>query len=130
VFVDVSTKPFEIVFDSIISGPREPTTDALAIEAAEIDDADEIEVIDADIEINAYEIDAIDAGYTDAPMTTGSGTATPGQDQIQPDEYTAATIEPLGMTGPVGSGLMSLSDAVEAQAEMNRRANLRDERRR
>ena len=31
------TKPFERVFDSIMSGPREPTTDALAIESAEIE---------------------------------------------------------------------------------------------
>ena len=68
------------------------------------------------------EIEAIDpAGYTDAIMNPGSGTAYPDQDQNQPDERTAPPFGPLGLDGPVGSGLMTLSDAVEAQADMRRR---------
>jgi hypothetical protein len=54
----------------------------------------------------------------------------PDQDQTQPDERTAPAFGPLGMTGPASSGLLPLAAAVEAQAEMNRRANLRDMRRR
>ena len=60
----------------------------------------------------------MDAGYTDAPMTTGSGTATPDGDDSSRSVDLGATPYPgpLGPAGPTGSGLLSLQDAVEAAA--------------
>ena len=40
------------------------------------------------------------------------------------------TLGPLVPNGPVGSGLMSLADAVEAAADMRARANIRNAQRR
>jgi hypothetical protein len=147
------TKPFERVFDSIIAGPREPTTDALAIESAEIEDADADDEIVGEIDADEIEddlpriqpqrqsesaeivdVEIVDAGYTDAAMTTGPGTATPDQDQTDLSVDLGATPYPgpLGPTGPAGSGLMRLEDAVQAQAAMRAReaARIRDMRRR
>ncbi len=95
VSVEVSTKPFELVFDSIVAGPREQsrsgsapeieTQPALAIEGeidAEIIDPDDgdpsfgldaVEIEDADV------IEAVDAGHTDAIMSDGSGPPHTGQ---------------------------------------------------
>ena len=78
-----------------------------------------------DVEIVADE-------YTDAIMRDGSGTTTPDQDQNQPDKRTAPPFGPPGMGGPAGSGLITLEDAVSAQAAMRAReaARIRNMRRR
>jgi hypothetical protein len=102
VSVEVSAKPFELIFDSISSGPRDPeATPALADSSL-----NEIESGDPDVIVGEFdddplpedesgdlsrveresdsgdvidvEIEAIDDGYTDAQaMTTGSGTTHP-----------------------------------------------------
>jgi hypothetical protein len=148
VAVEVGVKPYELVFDAIVSGPRDPEK-FLAIEGESLDHDDPPD--DSEITIEATgedllriqqqresESDAVidleieDAGYTDEIMSDGSGTTTPDQDQTDLSVDLGATplvTGPLGLGGPVGSGLMSLSDAVEAAAEMRRRANLRDMRR-
>jgi hypothetical protein len=58
--------------------------------------------------------------------------ATPDADDSSASELYSSILGPLGMTGPVGSGLMPLDAAIEAAAEMNRReaARLREMRRR
>ena len=120
VSVEVSTKPFEIVFDAISSGPRDPTEPALAeLPAAENDEI--IGEIDEDPEdefdgeplriqqrresADVVDVEVVvDTGYTDDP-----GTTTPD------DPSSSLSVDlsgPLGMRGPAGSGLMSLSDAV------------------
>jgi hypothetical protein len=163
VSVEVSTKPFELVFEKISAGPREPNNAALAIEGQLLDDHtdntafesenDEIlgefddDQIDDDLprieqdrdpdpRIIDVEIEAIDpAGYTDQVTSDDRATTTPDDPSSSasgahsPDRiYTG----PLGLTGPVGSGLMPLSDAVEAAAVMRAReaARIRDMRRR
>ena len=154
VSVEVRVKPFERVFDSIVAEPRDAQP-ALAIEdesapaiepngeiLGEFDDPPPDDEIEDDppriqrerefADVIDVEIEAIDpAGYTDAIMNPGSGTAYPDQDQRQPDERTAPPFGPLGLGGPAGSGLMSLADAVEAAAAMRaREARIRDMRRR
>ena len=157
VSVEVSTKPYELVFDRIGSAPREAQT-ALAIEGESLDQTtdnqisesgnDEIvgefddDVIEDDypsgfspeseFDIDVVDVEIVDADYTD----DGSGTTTP------PDPSSSLSVDlsgtnpgPLGVNGPVNSGLMSLSDATEAVADMRARqaaqaAHVRDLRRR
>ena len=78
-----------------------------------------------DVEIVADE-------YTDEIMSGGFGTTTPDQDQTDLSVDPGFTPGPLGLGGPAGSGLMTLSDAIEAASVMRRReaARLRDMRRR
>jgi hypothetical protein len=92
------------IFGEFDDPPDEIEDDPLRIQR----EPESADVIDVEIEV------VEDAGYTDAGMSHLPGTATPDdQDQSLSVELSG----PLGMTGPVGSGLMSLSDAVEAQAE-------------
>ena len=150
VSVEVSTKPFELVFDPIIAGPRDnhrsEATDseieagtALAIEGeidAEIIDSDDgdpsfgldaVEIQDADVIVLATgeslsrSQQEFAAEYTDAPMNPSPG-------PIAPDPYdsSSGTLSPpypgpLGPTGPAGRGLLSLQHAVEAAADMRAR---------
>ena len=149
--VEISAKPWESVFEGIskvISGPRDeasrPSAGLPELDAGSADD-DEIvgeiddDVIDDDLprfqreRESADVIDVeIDAGYTDAIMSRGSGTTTPDQDQTDLSGDLGFTPGPIGLGGPAGSGLMSLSDAVEAAADMRAReaARRRDMRRR
>jgi len=139
VSVEVGVKPFEMVFDKIGSGPR---TDhpALAIEAESLDQdtdnrsdlsgayqfPDEIEADEN--EIDAEVVDVVEE--LDEP-----GTTTP----TDPSSSLSVELSPapgaLGSTGPAGSGLMTLEDAVAAQEAMRSReaaraARVRDLRRR
>ena len=121
--VEISTKLWETVFEEIskvVAGPRDPA-DALA-ELPELDagkDADD-EIVgefdDDGVEDDLPRIqeqresesadvidgEIVDAGYTDAPMTIGSGTATPDTSDsplrgpLSPDPVYPG---PLGPTG-------------------------------
>ena len=150
------SKPFERVFDSIMAGPRDPKKPpALAIEddtapaiepngeiLGEFDDDPEPDEIEDDpLRIHRereresaeiVDVEVVAAGYTDEIMSGSPGTATLDQDQSQPDEHTVPPFGPLGMNGPVGSGLMSITEANEAVAEMRARqaARIRDINRR
>ena len=148
VSVEVSTKPFELVFDSIVAGPRDPTTPPALAELPESDNAaiesesDEIvgEIDDDEIDddlprlqrdresADVVDVEVVDTGYTD----DSPGTTTPVQDQTDLSEPLSPTLGPLGMNGPVGSGMLSLQDANEAVAEMRAReaARVRNLRRR
>jgi hypothetical protein len=147
------SKRFERVFDSIMAGPRDAQP-ALAIEdesapaiepnaeiLGEFDDPppeDEIEddppriQHDWESESSVIDVEIVAAQYTDEIMSESPGTAYPDQDQIDLSGDPGFTPGPLGLGGPVGSGLMPLSDAVEAAAEMRAReaARLRNMRRR
>jgi len=84
---------------------------------------------------SVIDVEIVDAGYTEAPMSRSPGTAaTPDADDSSRFVDLGATPCPcpLGPTGPVGSRLMRLEDAVQAQADMEARAaaRLRDMRRR
>jgi len=156
VSVEVGGKPFEMVFDSIMAGPRNAQP-ALAIEGenapaiepdreilGEFDDPpdDDDEIADyppgiqrgRESESTVIDVEIVDAGYTDAPMTIGSDTTTPNDPDSSRSVDLGATPypRPLGPTGPTGSGLLSLQDAVEAVAAMRAReaARIRDMRRR
>jgi len=99
VSVEVGGKPFEMVFDSIMAGPRNAQP-ALAIEGenapaiepdreilGEFDDPpdDDDEIADyppgiqrgRESESTVIDVEIVDAGYTEAPMTIGSDTTTP-----------------------------------------------------
>jgi len=145
--LEVSAKPFELVFDSITAGPRTPAPPEIESGATESGESDEPDVVIGEIdddplpeedeiepedeEIIDVEVEAIiDPGYTDAPMTPDAGTTTPpDQDQslfVDPGSLTG----PLGFTGPPSQGLMTLTEAVEVAAQMRSRANIRSARRR
>ena len=157
--LDISTKPWEAVFEGIstvVAGPRYPeTTTAIegentpAIEpddeiVGEFDDDplpedDEIEPDpsriqhDRESESDAViDVKIVADEYTDEIMSGGIGTTTPDQDQTDLSVDPGFTPGPLGLGGPAGSGLMTLSDAIEAASVMRRReaARLRDMRRR
>ena len=121
VSVEVSAKPYELVFDAIVAGPRDQSRSesvpeieaqpALASEREIVEN--EPEVIDADdgdpsFGLDAVEIEAIDpAGYTDEIMSDRFGTVpTPDQDQTDLNVDPGFTPGPLGLGGPAGSGLM------------------------
>lgn len=137
--LEVSAKPWEAVFEGIakvVAGPRNPEdTPALdavggsALESASEDDDvivgeidedplpedDEIESA-RDIE-DAIDVEIIADDYTDSPGTTTS-----------PDPSSALSVE---MSGPHNFGLMTLADASEQAAAMNRHAaRMRQARRR
>ena len=100
--LEVSTKPWEAVFEGIskvVAGPRDP--EATLAELPELDTAtesesDEIvgEFDDDEIQddlpriqqrrksenAEIVDVEIVDAGYTDAPMTNGSRTTTPDPD--------------------------------------------------
>ena len=151
--LDISTKPWERVFDRIAAGPREP---ALAIEGGILDDGtdtpvsesgeDEVvvgEIDDDDIDdyplrfqresesAEFVDVEIVAADYSDADHGPGSGTAYRDQDQSQPDDHTAPPFGPLGPNYP-GGGMLSLQDAIEAASVMRQReaARLRNMRRR
>ena len=135
VTVEVSTKPYELVFDRIVSGPRNETPPALAIEADSLDESTDTLAIESVDEIEAEVIDPEDGDpsfgleYSDAIMSDHP--TTPDPDVSSASEPYGPDIGPLGPTGPAGSGLMPLSDAVEAAAAMrDREARVRDMRRR
>ena len=159
VTVDVSVKPFERVFDRIVAGPRSERQTAPAIERGIVDEVTDKPVSESENDVIVGEFDddvieddlprfqqhresvdvidvEIDAGYTDVDAGImkgdGSGTATPDADDSSASGPLSPDVGPLGMNGPVGSGLMSLSDAVEAAAEMRARqaVRMRDMRRR
>jgi hypothetical protein len=93
----------------------------------EIEEKRERECVDViDVEIEAIDPD----GYTDQIMNPAR--TTPGHDDSSASGPYSPDVRPLGLTGPAGSGLMRLEDAVEAQAAMREReaARIRDMRRR
>ena len=138
------SKPFERVFDSIMAGPRDlenpaalaDESDSAAIEAGadseivgEIDDDsyDDLSRIQQQ-ESESESDDVIDVEI----MSETSGVVTPDDGDSSASEPYNPGVGPIGLGGPVGSGLMSLSDAVEAQAAMRAReaARQRNMRRR
>jgi hypothetical protein len=132
VSVEVSTKPYELVFDRIGSAPTPP---APAIEANSLDastDNQSAETVDSyqfpdEIDPESDELDAevIDV-EEDQPIT-------PDQDDSSLSvDLGGRNLGPLGPNGPMGSGMLSLSDAVEAVSDIRAReaARLRDMRRR
>ena len=150
--LDISTRPWEKVFEGIakvVAGPRDPQTPhALANESEsathESGEDDEIvgefddDVIEDDPYLPRVEpqreresseiIDVeIDTGYTDQIMSDDP-TPTRPRRFVSERAPSAPGIGPLGLGGPAGSGLMSLSDAVEAAAEMRARQAARDAR--
>ena len=152
VLVEVSTKPYELVFDSISAGPRE-AHDALAeLESPTEDKSDEDSEIVGEFDEDEFDdyppgiyrreesesaaivdVEVVDPGYTDANHDHGSGPITPDSGhEAGSVELGDSNLGPLGMRGPTGSGLMRLEDAVEAVAEMRDReaARVRDLRRR
>ena len=152
--VEISTKLWETVFEEIskvVAGPRDPA-DALA-ELPELDagkDADDEIVGEFDDDgveddlpriqeqresesADVIDVEIVDAGYTDAPMTIGSGTAHTGHVRFSaPRAAQPRSGLPRSSRThrPAGSGMLSLQDAVAAQADMVRRANIRNARRR
>jgi hypothetical protein len=164
VSVEVSTKPFELVFDSIVSArpDAEPRPALVELESpgeSELESGDESsDVIIGEIDDDEIPEDypefhrepesdsdyaevvdiEIDTGYTDAIPSGDAevvselpGPLTPDDSSsFVPVDLSGSGVGPLGMNGPVGSGLMSLEDAVAAQREMNRRAITRNARRR
>ena len=131
------TKPWESVLENIsriVAGPRDPgTTPALAIESGTDENEIDAEIIDPDDGDPSFGLDAMDVEIVNPDvdveiMTDDPAPITPDD----PDSSLSGTLSPglLGLTGPVSSGLMPLSEAVAAQAEMMRRANLRNARRR
>jgi hypothetical protein len=137
--IEVSTKPWESVMEGIsgLVSARE-----LALESGHDsldDDPDSSSSMDSfefpdEIDPESDEIDAEvievveDPGYTDS-----AGTAYPPEDDSAGSvELSRRNLGPLGPNGPVNSGLLSLSDAVEAVSEMRQReaARTREMRRR
>ena len=125
VSVEVGVKPFELVFDAIVAGPRDPD-ELTAIESNSVDESTDTFAFE-----NLDDPDEIEGEYevVDVEVVDSTGTAYPG------DPSSSVTVElsgPLGMSGPAGSGLMPLSEAVAAQADMRARAaaRTRDMRRR
>jgi hypothetical protein len=142
--LEVSPKPFELVFDSITAGPRTPTPPEIESGATESGESDEPDVVigeidedplpeDDEIEPDANEAEVIDveieaiedSGYTDAIM---SDQPVPITSADQDQSLSADLSGPL--IGPPGRGLMTLEQANEVAAQMRSRANARSARRR
>ena len=119
--LEVSTKPWEAVFEGIskvVAGPRDPESGSESVPeieaqpALQIEGEIEAEVIDPDegdpsLGLDAVEIDAAD--YTDVDveiMSDGSGTAYPDQHQtdLSVDLGASPYPGPLGPTGQPGAG--------------------------
>jgi hypothetical protein len=155
VSVEVSTKPFELVFDAISAGPRHEHPPALAIADSasetrdEVADSDDDEILgeidddqlDADLprlqspresESDQFvDVGIVDAGYTDEIKNPDPESLTSEHPDSSASGLLSPTLGPLGLSGPVGSGLMTLTDANEAVAEMRAHAaaRIRDMRR-
>jgi hypothetical protein len=119
------SKPFEAVFDSIVSGPRPNPAAHHAL--AELESPGESDVI-----VGEYDDDPLpeeeeikDCGYTDSDLSVID---------VEVMEDDPGPLTPphsdSALSGPPGRGLMTLEQANEAAAEMRRRANIRDMRRR
>jgi hypothetical protein len=124
VSVEVSTKPYELVFDRIASGPRYETPPALEIEGEVIEDENEPEIVEADIEINAVEIEAVNDQYTDENHDVDPGPLTPGDFDYSLSGQLSGS--------PPGRELLSLAEANEQVADLRAReaARTRNMRRR
>jgi hypothetical protein len=136
VSVEVSTKPYEFVFDRIVSSPRSEHTPALTIEGERLDqDTDNSSAESTDDSEIVGEIDEDDL-YDDLSRIQREPESAEENAEIidvepvsltpDPDDSSLSVnpglgVGPLGMSGPVGSGLMSLQDANEAVAEMRQR---------
>lgn len=134
--VDVAVKPYEQIFDetaSVESGSRaefrrsigreDHTTPALAESVRAIEPVESNAPIDAEFMDLGDEL--IAAMRSSVYVSTGTPPATPEDAQHAPDECTepgmSALGGPLGPTGPA-AGLMPLTKAVSAMAEMRRDA--------
>jgi hypothetical protein len=113
--VTVTAKAFEQVFEQM-------ETSSLAAfrgEPVEIEPQHEIESSE-----DALEVEIIDAEEERWPLPehqTDDERGSPFDSGPQPNPFTG----PLGPTGPAGSGLMTLEDAVATQRAITRRATRR-----
>jgi hypothetical protein len=119
VSVEVSTKPYELVFERIAAGPREPALNELpesssaAIESGEIvgeyddDPLPEGDELKATAQVEQLDKTVIDVEVVadEYAMSDGSGTTTPDDSHDPPSERT-------------GRGLMSLTEANEQVARI------------
>ena len=139
VTVEVSTKPFERVFDRIAAGPREP---ALATERDSLGDGTDKTVSESDddeVVVGEFDDDPLPEGeiepdpfripsvidvevvadeYSDAAMGDDPDPTTP--DDLDSSASGPYSPIPLGPNYP-GGGMLSLQDAVEAAADMRAR---------
>lgn len=143
--IELSAKPFERVFEKIVSGPRYPATPpALAASESSGEDDGAIvgEIDDDPLPEGGEDLSPVEreSGYTDTDadvidveiMSDQSLADSPDDPDYPGSGAHSFTPGPLGPSGPAGSGLMTLSDAVEAAAAMRAReaARVRDMRRR
>jgi len=135
------SKPFERVFDSIMAGPRYPQTPPALVAESEspaIESGDDSEIVgefdDDEIEDDPGIHRESESDYTDVldVEIMSDQPTTPGQGESSASVDLGASLGSLGATAPVGSGLMSITEANEAAAAMRAReaARVRNMRRR
>jgi hypothetical protein len=109
------SRPYETIFESIESGSRAEHRRSMGI----ADDSDTVAKLAREL-APADADDALDVEIIDAEPITPDGPAHTPADDTAPEFSPFGG--PPGSTGPASSGLMSLEDAVAAQAEMRRAA--------
>ena len=106
------------MFDAIIAGPREEPNRPWRLRAGPAEEIeDQPDVIDADIEIDAVEIEDAEIRVE----ATVEDLMNPDPRPITPDESVSPVNERLSPSGPPGRGLMTLDRAVGEAADMHGR---------
>ena len=136
--MSISAKPFEQTFDKMESGSRSAYRRSLGI----ADDSEDVTSTPQAWESPAL-VDSLRADDDDDLIVEGEIVDAEDQNQVNGDEgdgppppFCGPERQPwadeytpfgglLGATGPAGSGMMPLTDAVAAQAEMRKHAVLR-----
>jgi len=113
--VGIGIKPYEAIFEQMESGgSRAKWRRSQGIEDNSDQERPALPPSDDDLIVDAEVMD--EGAELIAAMRAGVEPITPDQD----DERSDDDLGPLGPTGPASVGMMSLTDAVEAQAAMRR----------
>lgn len=113
VSVEVSAKPFELVFERIMSGPRDPTTQPALTSGDESELEPDVIEGEYDDPPLPEESEVIDSGYTDAePDVIDVEVMADDPVPITPDEPHES------LSGPLSGALMTLTEANEQAARI------------